>query len=61
MYRLPKKDTRPRTPFPKGKGKDRARQPDEQAVLMADLTQAICESLGGKSPKLDQVIDDALG
>ena len=28
---------------------------------MADLTQAICESLGGKSPKLDQVIDDTLG
>ena len=28
---------------------------------MADLTQAICQSLDGTSPKLDQVIDDALG
>ena len=61
MYRLPKKETRPHTPSPKGKGKDCARQSDEQAALMADLTQAICQSLDGTSPKLDQVIDDALG
>ena len=61
MYRLPKKETQPRTPSPKGKGKEHARQSDEQAALMADLTQAICESIGGASPKLDRVINDALG
>ena len=34
---------------------------DEHKQFMQDLTTAILESQGGKSPKLDQVIDDALG
>ena len=61
MYQLPKKETQTCTPSPKGKGKEQATQSDEQAALMADLTQAILESQDGASPKLDQVIDDALG
>ena len=61
MYQLPNKETQSHTPSPKEKGKEQARQSDEQAALMADLTQAICQSLDGTSPKLDQVIDDALG
>ncbi|KAF8684878.1 hypothetical protein AX14_004081 [Amanita brunnescens Koide BX004] len=49
MYQLPGKEVCTHTPSPKGKGKDHARQSDEHAAFMADLTQAICYSYGTDS------------